>query len=97
MRRLATTLGILGASVALTLGVTQSASAAAGTLHLNGDFFQNPTGCNRSENPAETGLVSNWTDSIACVYSDPSCQEFVGIAMPFTLVEVPHAWSVRYN
>ncbi|MFE3775723.1 hypothetical protein [Streptomyces sp. NPDC059122] len=56
-----------------------------------------PTGCNRSENPAETGLVSNWTDSIAYVYSDPSCQESVGIAMPFTLVEVPHAWSVRYN
>ncbi|MGG2463468.1 hypothetical protein ACO0M4_27305 [Streptomyces sp. RGM 3693] len=94
MKRLATTLGVLGASVALTLGVTQSASAADGTLLLNGRIIQNPTGCNRSDAPG--GVVANYTDSIAYVYSDPFCQEFINVVMPFSNVEDSNAWSVRY-
>nr|WP_275467394.1 hypothetical protein [Streptomyces noursei] len=41
--------------------------------------------------------MANCTDHIVYVYLDPSCQEIFGVAMPFTLVEVAHAWSVRYD
>ncbi|MET9644363.1 hypothetical protein ACFZB6_08215 [Streptomyces syringium] len=97
MRRLATTLGVLGASVALTLGLTPSASAASGTLMIDGHVFRNPTGCNRSDAPGNPAtLISNFTDSIAYVYSDPLCRTFIGIVMPLQAMGVKNAWSVRY-
>ncbi|MFE3775738.1 hypothetical protein [Streptomyces sp. NPDC059122] len=77
--------------------MTQSASAAAGTLIINGNTFQNPTGCNVSDTPGDPdGLVSNGIDHLAFVYSDPFCEEFVGTAMQLSIVVVPHAWSVAY-
>ncbi|MEV8478776.1 hypothetical protein [Streptomyces sp. NPDC051173] len=97
MRRLATTLGVLGSSVALTLGLTQSASAATGTLMFNGGRWENPTGCHASNWPGDPALIINGTDSIAYVYSDLYCEQFISIVLPLQEGTVPHAWSVAFH
>ncbi|MEU3026965.1 hypothetical protein ACPCBC_02050 [Streptomyces incarnatus] len=96
MRRLATTLGVLGASVALTLGATRSASAANGVLIFNGGRWENPTGCHASNWPGDPATIVNATDSIAYVYSDLACKDLVDILLPTYIRTVPHAWSVAF-
>ncbi|WP_338930422.1 hypothetical protein WEB32_00405 [Streptomyces netropsis] len=97
MRRLATTLGVLGSSVALTLGLAQSASAANGVLIFNGGRWENPTGCHASNWPGDPAVIINATDGIAFVYSDLYCKgDLVDILLPTQARSVPRAWSVAF-
>ncbi|MCS0637754.1 hypothetical protein NX801_19200 [Streptomyces sp. LP05-1] len=97
MRRLATTLGVLGSSLALTLGLAPSASAANGTLLFNGGRWENPTGCHASNWPGDPAVIVNATDSIAYVYSDVACKNFITILLPTQVRTVSHAWSVAFH
>lgn len=98
MRRLGTTLGVLGSSAALTLGLAQSASAANGVRMFNDGRWENPTGCHASNWPGNPALIANTTDGIAFVYSDLSCKgNLVDILLPTQVHSVPHAWPVAFH
>lgn len=75
MRRLARTLGVLGGSVLLTLGLTQSANAATGWLAVNGQSVQNPPrhSCATPTNPRECMAVLNGTDTVVWIHQCPGC------------------------
>ncbi|GGX33700.1 hypothetical protein [Streptomyces noursei] len=87
MRRLARTLGVLGGSVLLTLGLTRPANAATGWIHVNGYGIHNPsTGlCINPQFPTGHTSVANGTDSMALVYNCPGCcGPVVSILPPLT-------------
>lgn len=71
MRRMATTLGALGAAAALTLAVPNSAYAAEGVLIINGVEYKNPSGCY----PIDwyPTAVSNQTKAVAEVWTGFDC------------------------
>ncbi|WP_125263427.1 hypothetical protein [Streptomyces alboflavus] len=64
-------LGVLGAAAALALSVPGSAYAAEGVLVINGQTYEDPSGCY----PVDwfPTSVANNTDAIAEVHSGPDC------------------------
>ncbi|MWA10948.1 hypothetical protein [Streptomyces sp. BA2] len=70
-RRMAVTLGAIAAAVTLTVAVPGSAYAAEGVLIVNGNAYEDPSGCY----PVDwfPSSVTNHTDAIAEVHSGPGC------------------------
>ncbi|WP_141753845.1 hypothetical protein [Streptomyces luteocolor] len=69
--RTAGVLGALAAAAALTLSLSGSAYAAEGLLVVNGQAYENPSGCYAVDWFPTT--VANHTDAIAEVHSGPNC------------------------
>ncbi|WP_306332866.1 hypothetical protein [Streptomyces sp. KL118A] len=65
------TLGVLAAAAALALSVPTSAYAAQGILNINGQDYENPSGC-YGVDWFPTSVTNN-TDAIAEVHSGPDC------------------------
>ncbi|MEV0375590.1 hypothetical protein AB0I10_38590 [Streptomyces sp. NPDC050636] len=70
MRRIATALGTLAAAATLALA-PGSAYAADGVLIVNDTAYEEPSGCYDSDRWPLS--VSNHTDGIALVFSEPGC------------------------
>ncbi|MEU5581128.1 hypothetical protein ABZ791_12190 [Streptomyces huasconensis] len=73
MRRRRTTgiLGALATAAALALSVPSAAYAAEGVLIVNGNEYDNPSGCFPIDwSPSSVG---NHTDAIAEVHAGPDC------------------------
>ncbi|GAA3103860.1 hypothetical protein ACFQ0X_29920 [Streptomyces rectiviolaceus] len=68
---MAVTLGALTAAATLTIAVPGSAYAAEGTLIVNGNAYDDPSGCYPVESFPSS--VANYTDAIAEVHSGPGC------------------------
>lgn len=64
-------LGALAAAAALALSVPGSAYAAEGVLIVNGQAYENPSGCYAVD--WFPSSVTNHTDAIAEVHSGPGC------------------------
>ncbi|MFD5111774.1 hypothetical protein ACFWNG_05570 [Streptomyces sp. NPDC058391] len=74
MRRLATTLGILGATLTLAVALPASAQAATGDLSLNGEHFTNPSGCLKiADNGNPIAVIRNYTDAGVIAFSGEDC------------------------
>ncbi|MFD7064808.1 hypothetical protein [Streptomyces sp. NPDC059906] len=71
IRRMAMAVGTAGAAVTLVLGVTTSATAAEGTLVINGQTHKDPSGCYPIDRYPSS--VANHTDAIAEVHRGPGC------------------------
>ncbi|MEV5975847.1 hypothetical protein [Streptomyces sp. NPDC052114] len=69
--RAAKVLGAFAAAAALTLSLSGSAYAAEGLLVVNGQAYENPSGCYAVDWFPTT--VANHTDAIAEVHSGPDC------------------------
>ncbi|MGW2375391.1 MULTISPECIES: hypothetical protein [Kitasatospora] len=72
MRRIAATLAVLATAAAMTLNFTSPASAATGTLYINGVGHYNPSGC--FPTGGISAIIANETGSNVFVYSDAGCQ-----------------------
>ncbi|MFE6176933.1 hypothetical protein [Streptomyces sp. NPDC056464] len=70
-RRMAVALGALAAAATLAVAVPGSAYAAEGVLVLNGNAYENPSGCYGIDRYPSS--VDNYTDAIAEVHSGPDC------------------------
>ncbi|MEU6764745.1 hypothetical protein ABZ916_19710 [Streptomyces sp. NPDC046853] len=70
-RRMAVALGTLAAAATLTIAVPGSAYAAQGVLSINGQEYENPSGC-YAVDWFPTSVTNN-TDAIAEVHSGPDC------------------------
>ncbi|MGI5529625.1 hypothetical protein ACQEVX_20235 [Streptomyces syringium] len=96
MRRLARTLGILGGSTLLTLGLTQSANAAVGNLHLGQRVITDPARWSCHTGGALNLIVHNYTNSPVVVFDQPACAgNVIGIVGPVSNGFFPRGWSVR--
>ncbi|PAZ13945.1 hypothetical protein CLM62_20895 [Streptomyces sp. SA15] len=71
MRRIALTVGSLVAAGMLAFAVSGSAVAAEGVLVINETAYEQPSGCYDSDRWPLS--VSNHTDAIAYVFSEPGC------------------------
>ncbi|GGS05634.1 hypothetical protein GCM10010252_50450 [Streptomyces aureoverticillatus] len=71
MRRFALTVGSLVAAGMLAFAVPGSAVAADGVLVVNDTAYEEPSGCYDSDRWPLS--VSNHTDSVAYVFSEPGC------------------------
>ncbi|MEV6783773.1 hypothetical protein [Streptomyces sp. NPDC051098] len=71
-RRTATVLGALATAAALTLAIPNSAYAARGTLIINRDAYENPSGCY----PVTwfPSSITNRTDATATVWTGFDCR-----------------------
>ncbi|MFD6431433.1 hypothetical protein [Streptomyces venezuelae] len=69
--KLTRTFGALAAAAALALAVPNSAYAAQGILHINGQAHPDPSGCYAID--WFPSSVTNNTDAIAEVHSGPDC------------------------
>ncbi|MCX5206378.1 hypothetical protein OG897_33845 [Streptomyces sp. NBC_00237] len=70
-RRIATALGALAAATTLLVAMPGSAYAAEGVLIVNGDAYEDPSGCYAVD--WFPSSVTNHTDAIAEVHSGPDC------------------------
>ncbi|MFG2170649.1 hypothetical protein ACGFMO_04540 [Streptomyces niveus] len=70
-RRMVMALGALAAGVTLAVAVPGSAYAAEGVLAVNGNEYENPSGCYSID--WFPSSVTNNTDAIAEVHSGPNC------------------------
>ncbi|RSO05295.1 hypothetical protein DMH26_08555 [Streptomyces sp. WAC 05379] len=68
---MAVTLGTLAAAASLAVAVPGSAYAAQGVLVINGQAYEDPSGCYAVDQFPST--VDNHTDAIAEVHSGPDC------------------------
>jgi hypothetical protein len=66
------TVGALAAVAIFTVAVPAPASAAPGTLIVNGTEYDNPSGCFGSGQPKL--LVQNDTDGEAALFGGPGCK-----------------------
>lgn len=73
MRRVATVLGTLAAAGALALGLVGSATAATGTLFIQGFTYMDPHDC-YSFDARRPGLVGNFTNQRVLVFDEPLCK-----------------------
>ncbi|MGI5336669.1 hypothetical protein ACQEVS_04295 [Streptomyces sp. CA-181903] len=96
MRRLTRTLGVLGGSALLTLGLTQSADAAVGKLELNGRVITDPARSSCHTGGPLNLIVHNDTNSPVVVFDQPACAgNVIGIVGPVRNGFFPRGWSVR--
>ncbi|MFD7236192.1 hypothetical protein ACFWAT_12910 [Streptomyces syringium] len=96
MRRLVRTLGVLGGSALLTLGLTQSANAAVGKLHLGQRLITDPARQSCHTAPALNLMVTNYTNSPVAVFDQPGCGgNVIGMVWPVNNGFFPRGWSVR--
>ncbi len=96
MRRLTRTLGVLGGSALLTLGLTQSANAAVGNLHLNGRVITDPARWSCHTGSPLNLTVHNYTNSPVAVFDQPECAgNVIGMVGPVRNGFFPRGWSVR--
>ncbi|MEU8890845.1 hypothetical protein [Streptomyces sp. NPDC048442] len=70
-RRMALALGALAAAATMTVAVPGSAYAAEGVLIVNGNEYEDPSGCYAVDRFPSS--VTNHTDAIAEVHSGPGC------------------------
>ncbi|MBW5249197.1 hypothetical protein JGS39_09260 [Streptomyces sp. P01-B04] len=96
MRRVATVLGCLAAAGMLALGTTTSASAADGTLWIDGTAHSNPHGCFEAGGAGTTSIINN-TDAVARVFGEPHCQDYLGDVRPASGRNVRGGRSVLIN
>ena len=70
-RRMAVALGALAAAATQTVAVAGSAYAAEGVLIVNGNAYEDPSGCYGIDRFPSS--VANHTDAIAEVHAGPGC------------------------
>ncbi|MYW18899.1 hypothetical protein GT039_25805 [Streptomyces sp. SID2955] len=96
LRRLTRTLGVLGGSALLTLGLTRSADAAVGNLDLNGRVITDPARSSCHTSSPLNLIVHNYTNSPVAVFDQPECAGTVlGLVLPVSNGFFPRGWSVR--
>ncbi|MCS0604915.1 hypothetical protein NX794_27420 [Streptomyces sp. LP11] len=96
MRRLTRVLGVLGGSALLTLGLTQSADAAVGNLHLNQRVITDPARWSCHDGGPLNLIVHNYTSSPVVVFDQPACAgNAIGLVAPISNGFFPRGWSVR--
>jgi hypothetical protein len=69
-RAVSNALGVVAAAGFLVLGGSQTAQAATGDLVINGQHYQNPSGCYPVSGSAS---IQNNTDARVTLHPDPAC------------------------
>ncbi|MFI7087610.1 hypothetical protein ACIBUR_28950 [Streptomyces anulatus] len=73
MRRIVMSVGALAAAAVMGIAGTTPAYAAQGTLFVNGERHENPSGCIKAEGwPLR---LTNRTDATVTVFSTPDCSD----------------------